>query len=454
MSQDQHEEPCLATISFDQSKKALLYRQSRWLRVDNQLVDEMKNQTSSGKARSLHVDIVTLEAGNTDIDGHAHLKIRQTHFLWLLERANIPAASIGNLFHRAGRYFFSGKDFRDVPGEHPTSSYACMQIPSPASSPTHTRPFSLLLGISMQTNSAVCIVITGNIAEATTITESLQRGYDLISACPLHALTIFCEELSRLNEVHLEARHRSFGLIEDFMHDFCKKQHHAYTNNPDMVFTAFHGLNIVRRGLFNLEYDLELELEVLRFTQKTVREYQDMLYMPQCSRALWGITHKMITNLQDAARFRQKKLQGIEKLAGLDVEILQSLSCRNDAKLHLNIAENSRNDSISLRKIAVVTVVFLPITVVATISGSNTFDFAKEEIGRGVSAWKHWWVFLLVATILTFVVSGNFLCQGISQVLQALKRLKPVDTEQGKSENEEGRAVIRKSKLESGVGVL
>ncbi|KAI0844892.1 hypothetical protein F5Y00DRAFT_185450 [Daldinia vernicosa] len=89
--------------------------------------------------------------------------------------------------------------------------------------------------------------------------------------------------------------------------------------------------------------------------------------------------------------------------------------------------------------IAVATMGFLPITVVAvssqppcvypsvhvsdhdpdynarpqTISGSNALDFVKQEIGGGVSAWRHWWVFLLVAIVLTVAVSGYLLYQEI-----------------------------------------
>ncbi|KAI1463565.1 uncharacterized protein F4812DRAFT_463662 [Daldinia caldariorum] len=378
MSQDQAYVPYLPTISFGKTTKAVLYEQSRWLWVNNQLVDDMK--------------------------------IQQPHFLWLLERANIPAAVVGDLFHKNRRHFFGVDDFGGAPGEDPTSMYICMRTPSSRSESAIPTTFSLLLGISMQTNSATCIIITSDIDKANIIIGALQRDYHLISAYPLYALKIFCEELSRT----------------------------IYSNRAHDVFEAIHSFNRVRQGLVTIEYDLKFEVDVLRFTQDTIAKYQDMQHMPQCPGASWRAMRGRITNLKDAARFRLWRLEGVEKSTTHNVEILNSYNSRNNSKLHLNIAETTRDDSISLRRIAVVTMVFLPITVVATISGSNAIDFAKREIGGGVTAWKYWWVFLLVAITLTLAVSGHFLYQEISRVYQGLVGREPIDIEleQG-SDNEQ-----------------
>ncbi|KAI1804653.1 hypothetical protein F4811DRAFT_552696 [Daldinia bambusicola] len=417
-------------MRFEETTKAVLYEQSRWLWVNNQLIGDIKSQINSRRAGDFHVDMVALEASDMDVDGRTHLKIQQAHFLWLLERANIPAAVVGDLFHRDGRHFFGVNDFHGAPGEDPTSA-------SSASASAISMPFSLLLGISMQTNSATCIIITSDMDKANTIIGALQRDYHLISSYPLYVLTIFCEELSRINEMCWDAHHRSFQKLGRDMHDFCQNKHTIYSNRAHDVFKAIHNLNRVRQGLVTIEYDLKFEVDVLRFTQDTIAKYEYMQYMPQCPGASWRAMRGKLMNLKDAAKLRLWRLEGVEKSTTHNVEILNSYNTRNNSRLHLDIAETTRDDSISLRRIAVVTMVFLPITVVATISGSNAIDFAKREIGGGVTAWKYWWVFLLVAITLTLAVSGHLLYQDISRTIQGLMRRKLVDAEQGNDKREQ-----------------
>ncbi|KAI1656082.1 hypothetical protein F4813DRAFT_391065 [Daldinia decipiens] len=453
MSQDQSNEQYLTTIGFEQSTKASWYGKNGWQRVDNDLVNDIRrnDRLESRREHDFRFDMVLLEAKEINFNGRTHLNVQRSHFLWLLERASISISSVGTLFHRDGWHSLTVDNSPHVPKKPPTSLYISMQTPSlEAESPT-MGPLSLLLGISAQTNSALCIIITSNLKEANNnIAGALQSNYLLIRTCPLHVLNIFCGELDRFNEAYWVNRHRSFQSCEKKMDIFCYARHKVYTDPRHSAFSSVHAFNMVRRGLVNLDYALDFELSALRFTRDTMAAYQDMQYMPQFSQTESKVIQEKNNDLQTVARLRQSRRQGVEKRAALYVEILNSFTAQNDTRLNLDIAENTRKDSISLRNIAIVTVVFLPITVVSTISGSNALDFEKQKIRGGVSVWKYWWAFLLVAIVLTIAVSGQLFYQEIQGIFAPPRRPRPNDTEQGSDNNdddnnnsEQGRTLIR-----------
>lgn len=78
-----------------------------------------------------------------------------------------------------------------------------------------------------------------------------------------------------------------------------------------------------------------------------------------------------------------------------------TLMARNDNWLNLEVAQASKRDSTDMRSIAVLTLVFLPATFVATFFSTGFYDFhvADDEI---VSHWS--WLFWVVSAVATLAV--------------------------------------------------
>ncbi|PVF91184.1 hypothetical protein CPB86DRAFT_830705 [Serendipita vermifera] len=89
-----------------------------------------------------------------------------------------------------------------------------------------------------------------------------------------------------------------------------------------------------------------------------------------------------------------------QKDNGLNLKISRLAARQN----HFNmiVASATRRDSIDMRIIAGVTLVFLPGTFVATLFSSSFWNFQPPKDGRVVSSWI--WLYCIVTGILTFLV--------------------------------------------------
>ncbi|KIW18434.1 hypothetical protein PV08_02722 [Exophiala spinifera] len=73
-----------------------------------------------------------------------------------------------------------------------------------------------------------------------------------------------------------------------------------------------------------------------------------------------------------------------------------------DSKLTIMIAEDTRRDSSSMKTIAVLTLIFLPATALASIFGMSMFDWKAQE-GKDIVSHR-FWIYVIVAVLLTLVV--------------------------------------------------
>lgn len=90
---------------------------------------------------------------------------------------------------------------------------------------------------------------------------------------------------------------------------------------------------------------------------------------------------------------------------------ITTLIQQRNEELNLDIAESSRRmteaamqDSASMRTIAILTMVFLPGTAVASFFSVSMFDWSAESGSAVATQWL--WVFFIVAAPLTIVVLG------------------------------------------------
>ncbi|KAF2732091.1 hypothetical protein EJ04DRAFT_578618 [Polyplosphaeria fusca] len=122
--------------------------------------------------------------------------------------------------------------------------------------------------------------------------------------------------------------------------------------------------------------------------------------------------HQMKAMIQQTDWFRREQLHNrIALLEGYE-HINQCMGKRNEnlvavlyTVLNLQIAQAVRNDSIPMRTIAYVTLIFLPGAYVAAIFGMNFFQFAPESqtLVLGTDFWLYWAITAPV-TLLTLLV--------------------------------------------------
>jgi hypothetical protein len=83
---------------------------------------------------------------------------------------------------------------------------------------------------------------------------------------------------------------------------------------------------------------------------------------------------------------------------------IESKNQGNLAKVNLQIARAVRKDSIPMRTIAYVTLVFLPGALVAAIFGMNFFQFDPET--RKLVVGRNFWHYLAITLPVTILVVG------------------------------------------------
>ena len=92
------------------------------------------------------------------------------------------------------------------------------------------------------------------------------------------------------------------------------------------------------------------------------------------------------------------------------ISLLHNTAMKVLAEESRNIAILTRRDSTDMRIIAAVTLVFLPGTFIATIFGTNLFQFFPHSSGQMVSKWIWlYWVLTVVVTIVVLLIWWQFL---------------------------------------------
>ncbi|KAI0880934.1 uncharacterized protein GGS22DRAFT_197259 [Annulohypoxylon maeteangense] len=395
------------------------YIQDQWESVDsdafiNHLNRHVRPQTD--ESGQFQVNIVMLGLENKTISA------TRDHFESLLESLEIPRSATEPLLHKDGRHSHSIQYSETDSGGHASS--LCVSIQTPSLEIDNGSPvdsFSLLLRISAQTNSAACVIIARNNSRADTLAKTpttadiiagaIQRHYDLIKECPFQVINVLLEQLDSLNERYWDDRESAFFMLRTHMDVFCTNPKALYDDDGMAVFGVTHGMNILRRKLIPLDYALEFESSGLRYTHNLMEVYQDLQKHgngPRFSQAVLKVFHQKIQYLETAVMLRHKRRDGLDEWAQLNVNILRSSNAQHDTKLALD-------DSIAVKTISFVTLIFLPVSLVATISSSNAFAVENSSIGNGVRVWNNWWILLVITVCLTGAVLGGGLLYWMSR---------------------------------------
>ncbi|KAI1370984.1 hypothetical protein F4677DRAFT_323154 [Hypoxylon crocopeplum] len=217
-------------------------------------------------------------------------------------------------------------------------------------------------------------------------------------------LNILCEQLSSLNERYWDALVANSNGAQREIGTVCNNPRSLYSDVGGDTFRLIHQLNLLRLDLRSLERATDFEQSVLDFKRDIVTVYRDMRpegNRPQVTRATSGSYHRTAQYLRRSASLRQNRQKELYNLAGLYVDLLRSYSSKHHTELN-------REDSISLKWISVITLLFLPLSLVATISGSNALGFKTDDVGNGVTAWVKGWILVAAAGGLTIVVFVSY----------------------------------------------
>ncbi|KAI1075675.1 hypothetical protein F5B20DRAFT_558973 [Whalleya microplaca] len=391
----------------DQFSRAYCYEQDfgRFNWKDNDRFDDYLRscgleQLGVNDAHQFRLNIVILlEAAEES----PRICISREQFNSLRDEFRIPISSIRTLLNEHGQPTLAREngqhthaiEYSQVGGrELPVSLCISMQTP-----PLESESFSLLLRVSVQTNSGSCIIIVRNQTTAESISQVLHDHYRSIRLYPLHVLDLLCGQLDQVGEKYCKVRYQAFEELQKKMHVFCYAHESLYKDGGKAVYGVIHNLNIQRRKLIDLDYVTGFQLSVLRFAETINTTYQEMrteANKPDFSRDLLETFRQGNESLDIAAKLRQKRRQGLEKRAELDVGILCSSNSQHDIQISLE-------ENITIKVISFITLFFLPLSLVATISSSNAFDFNKHDAGRDVLTWHYWWILIVVAIGLTLV---------------------------------------------------
>jgi hypothetical protein len=173
-------------------------------------------------------------------------------------------------------------------------------------------------------------------------------------------------------------------------------------------------------GLVSLEHVVNWQILVNEFMLEIWDLYVQLLRerLPSVtisSQQRWE-THYELQNQSKANALRQRRVIGAQKRMQSQISILLSLISQRDNRVNILLAQESREiaaaakyDSKVMRIIAILTLFFLPATLIATIFSSGIFNLGDlGEDGKRIS--PLWWVYALTSLLSTGIVMvGGFL---------------------------------------------
>ncbi|KAI9155685.1 Notoamide biosynthesis cluster protein M' [Paramyrothecium foliicola] len=406
----EHFDEYLGKICYAQSTEAIWYRpetagdEHGW-EGEESFNNRLRSYSSIGRPR---LDIVILK-GHPRLTGVSATK---EHFQQLLELFQIPKAHLDAIFSNNGQLAHFSEYSSDDSEEGCSRICAVMQTPHSV-----IRSFSLALTISLQTGTAAGIIIVEAKKDSERILRLLRSQQQLVKECPLHILTVLCQELSRRNEGYREdldntllRAERQIGATAYYSNVAAESKKALSPKVPyESLVRDLHALNT---SLIWLSCTTNFELAALRFTTSMIELYEKevtALSLPSFGKPARENLLQPIRYLENAGEMRQYQRNGLQQRVETQIQILYSRISQRDSLLNLEIANESRRiaiftreDSIAINTISIVTLFFLPAMLVATVCSSGVFDFQEDTVVVS----RKWWILLVFTAGSTVLVLG------------------------------------------------
>jgi hypothetical protein len=148
------------------------------------------------------------------------------------------------------------------------------------------------------------------------------------------------------------------------------------------------------------ERTLEFQVELADFLDSQHGRFCEMLPTEASSDPVSNSLQ--LSKLQACQRLLQ--IRGLGKRINVQVAVVAGALTANDANTTIRIAEDTRRDSNSMKVIAALTMVFLPLTSVATFFSMGFFHFDGEADQLRVSS--SWRLYPAVTVPLTVTIFG------------------------------------------------
>ncbi|KAK3379087.1 hypothetical protein B0T24DRAFT_663339 [Lasiosphaeria ovina] len=323
---------------------------------------EIENNQNPQENKPLPLTVVVLK-GNARF---GEISAQKEHFVQLLVKLGLPRSIVHAIFSNNGQIAHQVEYATDVDGnEHPSALSIVLQTPHSA-----IKSFSLALRVSTQTNSAVGPLIVEDAGEEAGIISMLSARRDPLRLCPVYTLVVACEELDRRNERWRENLDLTLVQIEKHI-GLSAWTHSALDGTPGQVGadaayeTVIRNLHVLNTSLIWLSCTTNFELAMLREAASVVDLFTKTGPALPLAKSATETLHAQIRYLESAAQARQYQRQGLQQRAETQIGIRDNLLNLSIASSSRKIALVSRLDSATVKTISILTLLFLPATLIA-----------------------------------------------------------------------------------------
>lgn len=124
-----------------------------------------------------------------------------------------------------------------------------------------------------------------------------------------------------------------------------------------------------------------------------------------------SVAHDTTTYLRKAYETRKQLVFGLKQRKEAAMTLVYNLVAQQGIETSMGIARDTRNDSSSMKAIAILTMIFLPASAVATFFGMGFFSSDKNELQVA----HQWWLFVVVTVPITALVMAIWWIWHMSQ---------------------------------------
>ncbi|MCJ1466914.1 hypothetical protein MMC07_005536 [Pseudocyphellaria aurata] len=282
------------------------------------------------------------------------------------------------------------------------------------------RNFSLVMRINIADCSATGLYLHWDLLNDAGVSGLLKRldsHRRFLSVNPLALLGILMEEYGRTcensrahNDMDVVNIERQTGMTSLRIATFSPKT----TTDYGLLSKAMHACNT---NLIFLDNLTNFEVAFGKFIKETMIKFQTMREkqsLPPIPADVDDILIHNIDYLLNAAEMRRYQAQSLHRRSQTQVNVLYSMISQRDSKVNISVAEDSKKiaaaakrDSLAMKTVSMLTLIFLPGTFVARqqqaifSAGIFHFDRAATNIVSDL-----WWVYFLASGLLTIVTIG------------------------------------------------
>ncbi|MCJ1260167.1 hypothetical protein MMC22_000026 [Lobaria immixta] len=252
----------------------------------------------------------------------------------------------------------------------------------------------------------------------------------LLRTSPLAFLGILMEEYGRTCERDRARNDRDVVTIEGRTGMTSLQIATFYSQvakDYELLIKALHSCNT---NLIFLENITNFEVAVVRFIKETLIRFQMIRERRLLEKIPADVDDTLIQNIEDllnAAEMRRYQAQSLHRRTQTQINVvsrfrsgsamtltmmlqLYSMISQRDSKVNISVAEDSKRiaaaakrDSLAMKTVSMLTLVFLPGTFVAAIFSAGIFHFERAATNLVSDLW---WVYFVVSGLLTIVTVG------------------------------------------------